>query len=363
MRDKRRLAPFIGLITMAAVVLSGCNPLNHSSDPSASPTTSVTPSNIAPSTSPAASPSEKQQVNQQAATWVRLIASNFEGVKTVPAACQNWTPTVDLTTAHFYATARNKEEAGAFGPDMGKDPCTVARNVVERVYRDPMLSLDVAGDLGFVKTPASQQAAQVSKYYNAPFQAREALANQVLGWYAAPSHVLRIVNTTVAYQSNGAQSKGGVATTFASRSTQKSTVLQTVDKNTGRVKNNRRLNCGFQKFVPKPPPGPPHGPPPPPPPGGCAYGTTPSGLCKKSPNPGDYVYPPGKPKASVSGPADKQPPVVHTQSNPAATPTIKAPGASPSPTKYSPPPPPVTGAPAPSQAPTSCVNPPGMNIC
>jgi hypothetical protein len=96
---------------------------------------------------------------------------------------------------------------------------------------------------------------------------------------------------------------------------------------------------------------PPTTPPSTPPPSTCPYGQTSAGLCKKSPNPGDYVHPSGKPPVQATTPAESQPPPVDTHPT---QPT--APGASSPPAHRDPPPVEPSAHPtvAPSQTVPSC---------
>ena len=337
----------IGLL-FAVLFLTGCQRpgediASASSEPSASATASASFSS-----SPSASPVvEAKDINVKAAEWVRLVTLNFQGVNKIPKECQNWTPTVDLTEAHYYYKATNKESTTAFGPDMGKEPCEIAINLVERMYRDSMLLVDVAHRRGLIDFRASEMADQVSKYNDASSEERQKLADTVLGWYANSNRVLTVVHHKGGYRSNVVSASSGTPVTQSVRSTKASNVLVGSDRKTGKVEGSDRLNCGLQDFVPDHPIQPPTSPP-----------TSPPTLQPKDPSqdPGPQGNAPqGGGHNDTDGPGSPNPSPTFPSS-----PHTNPPAPSPSPTHQStPPPPPATGAPDPSHAPSTCVPAPG----
>jgi hypothetical protein len=248
------IASIVALLTLVAFA-TGSAVLHRPAAPTAKETPSASSS---PSASPTATP---VTLNAKAANWVRSMALNFEGVTDLPAKCQNYVPTVDLTEIHWYARDDSKESPGAFGTSMGDNPCDIAINRVERAYRDPFYVLQKANEIkevdpsfDFVTYTSDQQATRVTELQNAPFAEREALADKVLGWYSDPSRVLKIEQKNEAYVSAGATSSGSVVTAVDSQDNKASTVVTTADRKTGQVIKQDRVNCGDQPYKPTPPP-------------------------------------------------------------------------------------------------------------
>lgn len=185
-------------------------------------------------------------INKEAAAWVRLLYINFKDTDKVPAKITIWKSDEDLSEAHYYNVEVNKESNTAFGPDMGKTPEEVSTNMVERMYRDPSLLATVARDLKLTSFEDSAQAKVVVELEN-DAEKRRALANEVLGWYANPGLELTIEKHKGAYSSDEMSSDG---TTSSVTSSGASNVLVATDEKTGKVKNQRRLDCGLQDFKP-----------------------------------------------------------------------------------------------------------------
>lgn len=237
------------------LTLTGCaggNMWGMTAVSSASPTTTAvapTPSPTpTPTPTPSATPSEREKANAEAQDWVRLLVTNFNGVEIVPTECRQ--PSfggVDLTTPEFYWGRAEKETAAAFGPSLGDAACTITINRVERLIRDPSISLQKARELGVDKTPPDQVAARVVLLRNGSYQGRLDLARKVLGWYADPKREMRIVRKDGAYTSAFMRDDG---TTGTSHGNKPSTVIETVDRATDEVIKGDRVNCGDQPYVP-----------------------------------------------------------------------------------------------------------------
>lgn len=272
----------------------------------------ITP-DVSVSAEPSPSPSPQvATLDEKASVWVKMLLSNFENPGTDVGACVDYKVTVDLTEVHYYFKERNKETEGAFGPDFGSTPCEVSVNLVERLYRDPMLLADKAVEWGIDGADNSPEA--VIELENAPFEVREQLANKVLGFYANPDYVLSIEQRDEAYSSRSASAEDGVPSTSESSSDKESNVLVTKDEESGDTIKEDRLDCGLQDYGP-PPPTPPTTPPvvtPPP--------TTPP-LTPKSDNPADYRQPGDSGKGADVGTGTKpKAPAPTTPAEPAPAP-------------------------------------------
>jgi hypothetical protein len=195
-----------------------------------------------PSASPPATSSEKQQAEKEASEWVRKIVVKFDGVKTVPAACQDVKWKVDLTKPHFYFFDKNKETPGAYGPPLGTEPCEITRNIVERLYRDPMFVLAH----GKEKLSEAQMLARAEKLFDAPFAERRAAAQPILEEYASNKH--SISNYKGPYLSEQGVAKNGVAIIGPVTGDRSSTVITSRDSS-DKVVSQRRADCGGQGFT------------------------------------------------------------------------------------------------------------------
>lgn len=297
-------------------------------------------------------------LNNEAATWVRLLYLNFKGTNEVPEEISGRNLPVDLSTVHYYNKETNKESKTAFGPDMGKTPEDVSTNLVERLYRDPALLATVARDLKLTSFKNSEQAKIISELEN-DADKRRALANEVLGWYANPDLELTIKKHEGGYSSD---TMSGNGTTSDTTSSGESNVLVATDEKTGKVKNQRRLDCGFQDFKPvkpKPKPTP----------------KKPKAKCVEIPNNGVYDCGAKNVRKSTqlqgnnkTGGGGKAPTQTDSQGPPAAgtPPAAYDPPPKPAPKKTprpAPPPPSETEAPPPSEPETTCIPSPGKDNC
>ncbi len=348
------------LVALAGVV--GTYAVLDSPTPKGPGTTLFTKPETKPSTSTSAT-----TLNAKAANWVRSMTLNFAGVTELPAKCQNYVPSVDLTQIHWYARDDAKESPDAFGTSMGNNPCDIAINRVERAYQDPFYVLEKANEIkavdpsfDFAPYTPDQQAARVTELQNAPFTEREALADKVLGWYSDPSRVLKIDQVNGAYTSSGASSVGGIVTTVASSADKSSIVVTTYDRKTGAVQKQDRANCGDQPYKPAPPI---TTPPTTPPTTGCTppqvenvnhVCVTPKGAPWRAPGDGGKGADVGtgtKPPVTAAPTAETTPPPVATShtggggvvdtstSAPGSQTGVTAPGAAPAPATATTPPP------------------------
>lgn len=254
------LKPRSGRAAFAAVVVAlllaitagiiGYSGSNSDASPSPSATTETSSS---PSPSPSATTDE---LNAKAATWVLAMYLNFEDAGEPPTECAAYEPDVDLTEIHYYATEEDKESVTAFGPDMGDTPCEVTQNYVERLYKDPFFVLKKAKEIkevdpsfDFEVYSPEEQASVVRALADAPFSEREALADQVLGWYADSSRVLSLSEVDGAYTSEGADTaEDGTTTSHSSEGDKSSTVMTVKDRDTGETVKEDRADCGGQPY-------------------------------------------------------------------------------------------------------------------
>lgn len=337
----------LALLVITALVMS---------DDKKTDAVNTTPST--PGTSGAITPSEEESLNEEAATWVRLLYLNFKGTDEVPAKISEWKPSENLSTVHFYNKETDKESKTAFGPDMGKTPEDVSTNLVERLYRDPALLATVARDLKLTSFKNSEQAKIISELEN-DADKRRALANEVLGWYANPDLELTIRKHEGGYSSD---TMSGNGTTSDTTSSGESNVLVATDEKTGKLKNQRRLDCGFQDFKPKPKPKPKKPKPTPTPcveiPGNGVYDCGAKDVRKSTQLQGN----------NKTGGGGKAPTQTDSQGPPAAgtPPATYDPPPKPAPKKTprpTPPPPSETEAPPPSEPETTCIPSPGKDNC
>lgn len=188
-------------------------------------------------------------IKNEATTWVQTLVVKFKGINKVPAKCATYSPKVDLTKVHLYVQEANKESTTAFGPEMGSKPCDVTIQLVERMYRDPALLLADAKRLKLVKYNEKDLVKEINAL-KADAGKRRDLTNKVLGWYANANNAFTLEDYTGSYASDVMSSNGAVSAVSSRRN---SKVFTVVDRRTGKIKAQRRLNCGWQEFIPSKP--------------------------------------------------------------------------------------------------------------
>jgi hypothetical protein len=229
-----------------------------------------------------------------------------------------------------------------------------------------MLIVDKLDSTGIKPMSRTEQVIMTRELADAPFAERLVAARRVLEWYTDDKkRELRIVNHTGPYESEDAVNDKGVVTPKPVTGDKPSTVLETVDKKTGKVVKGDRMDCGAQDFTPKPKPSVTPRPQPKP---------TPSqSLSPKSTNPDDYVHKSGAPKATAAGSGTKATRVSTTRtggggvtdsaaSRPGSVTGVTAPGATPAPMTTRTVQPTEAGS-QPTSTGTSCAPPPGMTTC
>ncbi len=203
------------------------------------------------------SDAEKAAVVAEAQEWVRRMVTHFAGVTTIPAECQMAKFSVDLTVPEYYTFRPGKESATAFAPDLGKEPCEMSRNYVERLFRDSSLVVTKLRSTGAEVIPPEQQVARTDELFKGGFAARRDAARKVLAWYTSedPYRQLTIEQRDGPYASNNMTggSPGSAPTVNTTASNKPSTVIVTTDTTTGKVVKMDRANCGPQDFAPLPP--------------------------------------------------------------------------------------------------------------
>lgn len=226
-----------------AVATTGTSSASASATPTPTPTPTVAPTL-----------SEKEAVAAEAKEMVRQMVVNFKGVTTIPEECLDATFSVDLTTSEFYRNRGGKESAGAFGPSIGKTPCAVSKNRVERYLRDSSLLVTKANEIaavdkksGIKAIKSTDVARKVVELHNGPYQDRLELARKVVGWYTSPSRELSIVKKDGVYTSNTMKDDGTTTTSYGNKP---SDVVETRDRKTGDVVKGDRINCGDQDYKP-----------------------------------------------------------------------------------------------------------------
>ncbi|MGB3023843.1 MAG: hypothetical protein WBB39_03495 [Candidatus Saccharimonadales bacterium] len=232
--------------------------VNPTSSSSQGETTMAATSPTSP-TAATAQPTDDQKsvATAEAQEWVRRLVSHFAGVTTIPAECQMAKFSVDLTVPEYYTFRPGKESATAFAPDLGKEPCEIARNYVERLFRDSSLAVTKLRSIGVEVIPPEQQVARTDELFKGGFAARRDAARKVLAWYTSedPYRQLTIEQRDGPYASNnmtgGSPSSAPTVNTTASN--KPSTVIVTTDTTTGKVVKMDRANCGPQDFAPLPP--------------------------------------------------------------------------------------------------------------
>lgn len=227
-------------------------------------------------------------IKGEATTWVQTLVVKFKGMNKVPAKCANYVPEVDLNAVHLYVQEANKETPTAFGPEMGTKPCDVTIALVERMYRDPALLLADAKRLKLVKFEQKNRVKEINAL-KADADKRRELTNQVLGWYANTNHAFVVEEHSGSYKSDAMSSTGAVSAVSANK---KSTVMTVVDRRTGKIKTQRRLDCGFQDFKPDKPRKPEKPEKPQCPPGSVML---PQGVCSEGKNANQAPVPTGGP--------------------------------------------------------------------